>query len=262
MPKDNRLYMTFPIDFWMHPKVAPLSVLAKWTFVEMNGYSRLHRLDGRIPEALAKHQWKAKPLAELVASDPERPLVEYLPAFYVIRDYAEHQFTTDDEEELHQKRAQAGAKGGKASAIARASAKHLPEQNEAESESRSGIVTDVSRFDESSHLPDGVERDSDSRNFGIKARALRAGISDLPSLRRILAQTTGQLVSDAGAVLMAEAITSKAKGPVGRVDAYLATVCRNSAAEVQQAYFDLDIGALSDPAVHPDLRSLIEERSA
>lgn len=139
MPRDQRLYMTFPIDFPDHPKVKPLNPTAKWTFVEMNAYSRRLGLDGRIPAATARAIWPKKPLADLVASHPERPLVLLDGETYVIRDYADHQQTTGDIEDLRQKRALAGAKGGKAKAEAQqqgskplASAKAKDEQTEAE----------------------------------------------------------------------------------------------------------------------------------
>lgn len=120
MPRDRRLYMTFPIDFDEHPKVAPLSDAAFRTFVEMNAYSRRHDLDGRIPARAARSKWKPRALAELVASHPERPLVLLDDSEYVIRDYSEHQFTTADLSNLHERRAEAGAKGGAAKAAARA----------------------------------------------------------------------------------------------------------------------------------------------
>lgn len=120
MPRDRRLYMTFPIDFDEHPKVEALSDGAFRAFVSMNGYSRRHDLDGSIPALLARKKWKPRVLDELVASHPERPLVLLEDGVYVIRDYAEHQFTTADLEDLKQKRSRAGALGGAAKAAAQA----------------------------------------------------------------------------------------------------------------------------------------------
>ncbi len=111
MPKDERLYMTFPNDFWMHPKIAPLSTEAKWTFVEMNGYSRMQDLDGRIPAAMATRLWSGEVLAELVGSHPERPIVVLEEGVYVIRDYARHQQTTADRDALSAVRSEAGRRG-------------------------------------------------------------------------------------------------------------------------------------------------------
>jgi hypothetical protein len=103
--------MTFPNDFWMHPKVAPLPIEAKWTFVEMNGYSRMQDLDGRIPGVMAERLWSPDVLAVLVGSHPDRPLVVREGEDYVIRDYAEHQQTTAERDELSRKRSAAGARG-------------------------------------------------------------------------------------------------------------------------------------------------------
>lgn len=129
MPRDPRLYMTFPIDFDEHPKVEPLSDAAFRTFVAMNGYSRRQKLDGRIPAVVARKRWRVRTLTELVNSDPVRPLVLIDGDAYVIRDYAEHQFTTSDEAELHERKARAGSAGGRAKARAVAGANQPPQQD-------------------------------------------------------------------------------------------------------------------------------------
>lgn len=143
MPRDQRLYMTFPNDFWMHPKVAPLSVEAKWTFVEMNGYSRMQDLDGDIPESMAERLWDPSRLAELVESHPERPLVLHRDGLYVIRDYARHQQTTSERDELREKRSKAGAAGRakQLSGKAAASAGQVPGQIRTETETETEITT-------------------------------------------------------------------------------------------------------------------------
>jgi len=249
MPKDERLYMTFPIDFDEHPKVEPLSDAAFRTFVSMNGYSRRQRLDGVIPVGVARKRWKVRALSELVASHPERPLVALVDDCYVLRDYAQHQFTTADEQELHDKRAAAGARGGKATATAKALAKQSSSKTAAESESRSesesGIKTDVTKATESGQVSETGNPEFDGLDDVVRQRAQRARITDLSAVRKVLARSTNEVVSLPGAVMLVEAIVSKSKRPVDDVDAYVAVVCRRSAAEVQQAYFDLDIGAVA-----------------
>ena len=113
MAKDKRLYMTFPNDFWMHPKIAPLTVEAKWAFVEMNGYSRMQDLDGRIPAVMMHRMWASDVVVELCASHADRPLMFHDEAAdeYVIRDYAAHQQTTADREEMSAKRSVSGKLG-------------------------------------------------------------------------------------------------------------------------------------------------------
>lgn len=123
MPRDQRLYMTFPIDFWMHPKIEPLSDAAFRVFVEMNGYSRMQLLDGRIPKAYADRKWRKRALGELCSNHPERPSLTVDGSDYVIWNYAEHQSTAADIEGLRAKRAAAGAAGGRSKALAKAKAK-------------------------------------------------------------------------------------------------------------------------------------------
>ena len=113
MPRDKRLYMTFPNDFPNHPKIMLLSDAAFRCFVEMNGYSRVQDLDGRIPVVIANHLWKQKPLVELMNNHPERPSLSIEGADYVIRDYAEHQQTRAQRQQVAEKNAANGAKGGR-----------------------------------------------------------------------------------------------------------------------------------------------------
>lgn len=128
MPRDQRLYMTFPIDFWKHPKVSRLSDAAFRAFVESNGYSRERESDGVLEADDAEFLWSAEALAELVKSHPTRPLMfRNDDSDYVLRDYAEHQFTKADRDELTEKR----AKAGRASAAKRqARAEHVLNTNQ------------------------------------------------------------------------------------------------------------------------------------
>lgn len=134
MPRDRRLYMTFPNDFWTHPKVSRLSDAAFRAFVEANGHSRMRESDGVIEEEDAHFMWKPEVLDELVKSHPTRPLLIREDDRYLLRDYAEHQLTKADREDLAAKRKAAG----RASAERRrALAEHVlskPEQTPTERE--------------------------------------------------------------------------------------------------------------------------------
>lgn len=111
MPRDSRLYMTFPIDFWTHPKVARLSDAAFRAFVESNGHSRMRETDGVLEPDDAEFLWKPEVLEELARSHPLRPLMfRDDSGNYVLRDYAEHQFTKADRDDLSQKRKEAAEK--------------------------------------------------------------------------------------------------------------------------------------------------------
>lgn len=108
MPRDKRLYMTYPIDFWTHPKVTRLSDAAFRAFVESNGHSRMIESDGRIEAEDAEFMWQPEVLAELLKSHPTRPLMLREGDEYVLRDYAEHQFTKADRDAVTEKKSRAG----------------------------------------------------------------------------------------------------------------------------------------------------------
>jgi len=110
MPRDRRLYMTFPIDFWKHEKVRRLSDAAFRAFVEANGHSRERETDGVIESEDAEFLWDASALQELCKSHPTRPLMYVDGETYVLRDYAEHQFTKSDRDDLTEKRRKAAEK--------------------------------------------------------------------------------------------------------------------------------------------------------
>lgn len=236
MPRDQRLYMTFPIDIHRHPKLTRVSPAARWTFVEMNGEARIAENDGVFSRAEAEFMWPIEHLEELINSHPTRPLVERSRWKYKLRDYAEHQLTRADREELTNKRKAAGRKGGEANA------KHLlskKKQTEAESESESELLdlTDISNDTQSSHL---LNRASNGLDLEHKART--AGITNLGNVTSTLRSIVGDL-TPAGAIELAQAITARAKGEVRDVDAYVATACRKNPADVRWDYERLDLGA-------------------
>lgn len=213
MPKDSRLYMTFPIDFPEHPKVKPLSAAAKWAFVEMNAYSRRLECDGVIPVRVAKTMWTPRLLAELVASHPERPLVQLVDDAYVLREYDQHQFTTTDLAELHEKRSRAGAMGGKAKASATALAKQDPQQNLARSESESG--TYLPTVKQSSQEPNTPE-------------------IDLTKIIAAVQKNCGRDCSKSDAFLIVGTVMSRTKDKVKSATAFVVRAIENDPFEFQK----------------------------
>jgi len=100
------------------------------------------------------------------------------------------------------------------------------------------LLTDVTTDIESSHLPDSAPQRLDESAL-VASRFM--GIVDLRAVAENFVRATHEPLTLGGAVELARAILSKAKGDVRDVDAYLASVCRKTPGEVQQAYFDLDI---------------------
>lgn len=113
MPRDKRLFMTFPNDFWQHPKIEPLTDRAFRVFVEMNGYSRMQDLDGRIPVSLARKKWKPQAIDELLNTHPTRPVLLQHGDDYVLRDYAQHQETRAEREARVARNTENGRRGGR-----------------------------------------------------------------------------------------------------------------------------------------------------
>ncbi len=156
MPKDQRLYMTFPNDFHRHPKVSRLPVEARWAFVEMNGEARIADNDGVFTIEEAEFMWPVNILLQLMTSHPSRPLIVKEGDTYRIRDYSEHQQTKAEREALTVKRAAAGRAGAAAKTSKRqASAEQVlskRQQTQAESESESESEIDRPTLSQSSHV--------------------------------------------------------------------------------------------------------------
>lgn len=75
MPKDQRLYITLPIDIHRHPKLRDQPAEVKWAFVEMNIEAVIAGNNGRFTAADAEFLWPAAVLDVLTKTHPTRPLV-------------------------------------------------------------------------------------------------------------------------------------------------------------------------------------------
>lgn len=236
MPKDARLYMTFPIDFPDHPKVRPLTDAAFRTFVEMNAYSRRLGLDGVIPVPVAHSMWKKVSLSRLVASHPVKPLVRLVDDNYVMPDYAEHQMTTSDVEALRKKRAEAGARGGKSKAQAKqegskplASAIAKGQQNVAESE----LGIEITTIDDGDSLTDLAlvdARDGSIQDF-LAESWLELGVKNAGRVMRVIRAQTAREVSEAECIDVARVILSRSTVMPAYPESYIE---KSSAESVQE----------------------------
>lgn len=116
MAKDSRLYGKFTLDFPDHEKIAILSDSAFRMLVEMTLYSRRMLTDGRVSVRLAHAKWSQSAAEELLSNDDGNPSIFVDDGDYVIHDFAEHQTTKADVEEMREKKRAAGRKGGLAKA--------------------------------------------------------------------------------------------------------------------------------------------------
>lgn len=240
MPRDPRLYMTFPNDFPWHPKVTRLDPAVKWAFVEMNGYSRVNDLDGVIPAADAEFMWSREILDALVNSHPSRPLVLRNDDTYVIRDYAEHQQTKAERDALAAKRADAGRKGGLAKSKASASKSQTDASKSKQSQSPDSRVqsdltetsTRQSRNESARVVTDDVLSPT------LKRLSLRHGITSVPAVWASVLKHTGRNLSPEGAFDIALWILAKKTGEPPRApQRYVTGAISRSPFEVQK-YID------------------------
>jgi hypothetical protein len=234
MPRDNRLFMTFPNSFWRHMKIRPLSDNAFRTFVEMNGYSREENLDGRIPVAFARSQWRKKSLDELMRNHPTRPTLSIQSDdtegdVYVLWNYAEHQQTAADIAATSQTNSRNGAKGGRPrkkrteTESVTGSLANGNQSQESRVKSQEIDLTDVTDLPESSHLGDRASSRTDLSEE-VVSEAKRAGLNDLGAVLDLLEPITGELNPRHG-IEIAQIILRRARTPVLQPTAYIARAC-------------------------------------
>lgn len=233
MPRDSRLYMTFPIDFHRHPKVRGLSDSAFRAFVESNGEARIAENDGHFEVDDAEFLWSAESLAELVASHPSRPLMIRDESGYVIRDYAEHQFTTADRERLAKISRENGAKGGRPPKPKETHAGSKKTQGKPESESESGL-DDSSKTYTSQSLDNRAREWTDSLSPAAEVLAKQAGLRDVPKLRSEIYERTGCDLTLDRTVGVARHFIEKSKQPVISGQAYFMRCVTDTPAEIEQ----------------------------
>ena len=232
MPRDSRLYMTFPIDFWTHPKVSRLSDSAFRAFVEANGHSRIRETDGVLEADDAEFLWPVEALAELVKSHPLRPLmVRTREGEYVLRDYAEHQFTKADRDDLTEKR----SKAGRASADKRRTSVEqvlsTSQHSATESESGIGITTNSS---ESQSLDTAAVSTDSGISEMTRRLAAQAGVANIPAVIEQVSKHTGRQITADAAFQLATHLIGKAKSYPKNPQAYVTRSISLSPFEVQQ----------------------------
>lgn len=258
MPKDKRLYMTFPIDFHRHPKVDRLPVDVRWTFVEMNGEARLADNDGVFDAAEAEFLWPVEHLDALVSSHPSKPLLVRDGDTYVIREYAAHQHTKADREALTQKRVEAGKIGAanrwhsdskpiasakQADSKGIASAKQMVGkswQPIAESESElENTQLNLKSYVNSQH-PSNFMTNDEVGQLRVRKRSYASlGIKNPVKIQSALVNALTRDVNEFETFRIVIDIMSKATGMVKSPEAYVLTAIKNGWAELQR---DFDAG--------------------
>ena len=245
--KDERLYMTFPNDMHRHPKVERLPIEARWAFVEMNGEARIADNDGRFAAEDAEFLWSMDVLTALLNSHPTRPLVVRDGTDYVIREYAKHQQTRADREELSRKRAEAGRKGGQTKG--QASAKQVLSNSEADagkqkhsqSQSHSQSQRTTTYVSESQSL-DNRARSDEKLSTTEERMAAQFGVQP-ERVQRKVADQLGITLPLRSALSVAIHILSKPAEPPRTPMPYVLGAITRSPAEVAQYIHELGLEA-------------------
>jgi general stress protein YciG len=117
--KDARTYIRVHDGMPDHPKIDNLSDAAFRLLVTMWCWCSRHLTDGRVPAGTWQRRGTTKARAELVAAHLADVAAD---GSVLMHDYTDHQRTADEVRALREKRAEAGRKGGKATARAQANA--------------------------------------------------------------------------------------------------------------------------------------------
>lgn len=256
MPKDKRLYMTFPIDFHRHPKIDRLPVDVRWTFVEMNGEARIADNDGVFDAAEAEFLWPAEHLDALVSSHPSKPLLVRDGDTYVIREYAAHQHTKADREAIAERNRTNGALGGRPRKQLEPKQNRLGFENnpnasgleatqtqtnlELESESElENTQLNLKSYVNSKH-PSNFMTNDEVGQLRVRKRSYASlGIKDPVKIQSALVNALTRDVNEFETFRIVIDIMSKATGMVKSPEAYVLAAIKNGWAELQR---DFDAG--------------------
>lgn len=251
MPRDPRLYMTFPIDIHRHPKLRNQPAEVKWAFIEMNGEARLADNDGRFTKEDAEFLWSIELLDALVRTHPTRPLVyrEEDGGDYVIRDYAEHQETRAARAARAEKNRANGAKGGRprknpeetdpkpsglrVGSDSQANGTQHKAESESESEDFYSPSKSQSRDTRARVSTDAIEVPEMTRRL-----AAQRGITSLRSVVDAIHRHTSAQVDAVQAFQVAIWILDKAKNTPAAPQRYVTGAIAKSAAEIERHIFE------------------------
>lgn len=236
-------------QFAFHPKALAAGNAAVGLWVRAGAYSKQHVTGGFVSARVALSMGTKAEVRQLVAAG----LWDVVDGGYHFHDWediagnaaaAVERDRRDKAREANRKRQADYAARRKADKTASANAPDDGLTNGVSNAPLTGAPSpspdDVTTLNESGHQPQRASKDPDSGKSWAKDAAL-LGISDLPAIRAALEAAVEHPVSNPVAVELAASVLSKAKDPVRNVDAYLAESIRNSAAELQGVYFDLDV---------------------
>lgn len=235
MSKDPRPFIQLALDFPQNAKIRPLSDKAFRILIEMIIWSADQGTDGFIADQMFATFGTPKARKELMTNSPDRPSVVKVSGGFQLRDYEKHNRLRAEIEELRAKRADAGAKGGRA----KASAKQTPEQNGSNfyPDVRSQM-TEIQDTHKSVQVPnrEGYPQGTDEGESieAICARqASNMGV-DYAKVRAEIGRACGRFPDPTGVMRIVATVLERAKPPIKSPTGVVLTAVRNDWAEWQQ----------------------------
>lgn len=110
----NKLFAKFDLGFVDNPKIIGLSDAAFRAYVEGIVYARQHLTDGFLDFRVVARKWGAEVVEELTTNDPTNPSWKPAKNGFEIHDFAVHQTTKADIQDIREARSAAGKRGAEA----------------------------------------------------------------------------------------------------------------------------------------------------
>lgn len=229
MPKDRRLWVKVSTDIGRHPKMAVLSDSAFRAYIECLAHAKELNRDGFIPARDAR-RWM--PEFEELLSNGARPSVAAVDGGYQIRDFEEHQESSDRVERRREASRLNGSKGGRPPKPRNLDVN--PGDNpgaKAESRVQSPEISTKTSKSQSSSNRANDSTDSAFTSDTSRRLAGQAGIKDADMISGLIRTGLGVTVPHDRLRLVVEHLRSKAKKPIENLPAYLAICMAGASGE-------------------------------
>lgn len=236
MGRDRRLWVKVSTDIGRHPKMAALSDSAFRAYIEALAHAKELNQDGFIPARDAR-RWM--PEFDELLSNGERPSVVKAEGGFQIRDFAEHQETSDAVERRREASRLNGSKGGRPPKPRNLDVNPAgAPRRKAESRVQSPELSTKTLESQSSSNRANDLTDSGFTSAMGERLASQAGIKDPAMIAGLIRTGLGIAVGFDQLAPIINHIRSRSKEDIGNLPAYLATCIEQSPDELRKFIYD------------------------